>query len=196
MKNNDYLLPGIAAIAVAILYPFYWIVVINLDQLNFSSEFIHLPTGISSFIFLAVGALSFYLYYGFMQLLHDQHNFKGADIALISILVITIIFHLGTFILDLASPWLGQDLSNGLSSWLLILSIIIYGVVDILLAIILLRQRENLSSLINAFAIINLVMGILEVTVIFSFATLVIFPLVAIILAMVFLRKPEMIEIV
>lgn len=150
----------------------------------------------SSFILLAVGVLSFYLYYGFMQLLHDQHNFKGADIALISILVITVIFYLGTFLLELATPWLGEDLVNGLTTWLLILSIIIYGVVDILLAIILFRQRDNLPSLINAFAIINLVMGIMEVSIIFSFATLVIFPLVAIVLAMVFLRKPEMIEIV
>ena len=58
MKNNDYLLPGIAAIGVAILFPITWIYELassfsNMDEYRFSFQF-----GVSSFLFLLLGLAS------------------------------------------------------------------------------------------------------------------------------------------
>lgn len=196
MKNNDYLIPGIAAIAVAILSPLYWLMELSSISTYFSESIAVKELGVSNVLFLAVGLLSIVVYSGLMKLLHDHFNNKKLDIALIGMMVWCVVFYGGTFLLDLLSAYYGGELSTVFIQWLWIGGLIVFGVLDILIAVLILKDSQDLSGLLKSFAIVNLVMGVLELSVIFSLIAIFIFPVVFVILAVGFLRKPEMVEIV
>ena len=196
MKNNDYLLPGLAAIAVAILSPLYWMIELGSISSSFPNSLTVKELGVSNILFLVVGILSIVVYSGLIKILHDHFNNKKLDIALISMMVWCVIFYGGTFFLDALSAYYDGELSVVFIQWLWIGGMIVFGVLDVLIAVLILKDSQELSSLLKSFAIVNLVMGFFELTVIFSIAAIFIFPVVFVILAVGFFRKPEMVEIV
>lgn len=196
MKNNDYLLPAIAAITVALLSPLYWVIELSSVSTSFPESLTVKALGLSNVLFLVIGLLSMTVYSGLMKLLHDHFNNKKLDVALISMMVWCAVFYGGTFLLDALSAYYGGELSTVFIQWLWIGGTIVFGVLDILIAVLILKDSQDLSGLLKTFAIVNLVMGICELSVIFALASFIIFPVVFVILAVGFLRKPEMIEIV
>ena len=199
MKNNNYLLPGITAILLSVLFPIYWIQEITLGAFNDNESYFSNigQLNFSSWVFLSIGLLSIYIYYCFRRILHDQLNFKIIDILLWLMIGISVVFFLGLFLLDV---WPASIDSNGLlmsmGLTISIGSMIIFGLVDITIGIILLRHFDMLPSLLKALAIVSLIQGILELSIIFNFAVIFSFPVYLIILAVYFLRKPEMIEVI
>jgi len=201
MKSIDYLYPAIAAIAVTILSPLYWIVefskYFDSSNQNYSVENLFASDmSLSSFIFLFIGLLTIYIYYGLIRLLHDHYYYKKVDVILMILILISIILYFGTFLLEAISFWSGKDINGSIFSLLWISCLIAFGIMDILLAIVLLKDSKKLSSLIKGFAIVSLALGIIEITVMFSFIAIFLFPVATALLAMIFLRKPETIEIV
>ena len=73
---------------------------------------------------------------------------------------------------------------------------ILSGVAEVLMGCLLLRDGASMPPLVRIFAIITLIMGIFDLTVIFSFVSLFIFPVAMLVLATYFLSKPEMVEVV
>jgi len=201
MKNNDYLLPGIAAITVAILSPIYWLMEFSrgfdFNSQSYSAENLFVSEmGIPSFMFLLIGFLSIYIYYGLMKLLHDHYNYKKLDVFVTMVIFICIIFYLGTFLLEVYSYWSEEGINQSIITWLWVFCLITFGIIDILLAVVLIKDREELSGYLKAFAIVNLVMGVFELTLFMSYMVIFIFPVVAALLAIIFLKRPETIEIV
>ncbi len=194
MKDNNYLLPGIAAIFVAILFPMAWFYEI-LSSLSGDYEIVF-QFDISSIIFLVIGLATVFIYYSFMKLLHDHHNYRSADFALISMIIFNVIYYLGFFLLDVISPWSNTLIGITASTWAFFASIIIFGAIDVFISLTILMNYKDLPSQFKIFAIINLVLGILELTLFLSPVALILFPVVAIQMALIFLKKPEMIEIV
>ncbi len=70
------------------------------------------------------------------------------------------------------------------------------GIVDILIATKLLKIKETLSEYVRGFAYVTMVAGICEVTVLFAPFSLLLFPVSAIILALVFFRDKQETEFV
>jgi len=70
------------------------------------------------------------------------------------------------------------------------------GIVDILIAVKLLKIKETFSEYIRGFAYISMAAGICEVTVLLSPLALILIPVSAIVLALIFLRDQEAIEFV
>jgi hypothetical protein len=70
------------------------------------------------------------------------------------------------------------------------------GIVDILIAVKLLRIKENFGEYIRAFAYITMAAGICEVTVLLSPMALVMVPVSAIVLALIFFRDQQEVEFV
>ena len=196
MKNNDYLLPGIAAIFVAVLFPLSWIIELTSSLTSISEYQFSFRFGASSFLFLIVGLATVYIYYYFMKLLHDHHNYRRADFAFIAMIMLNAIFYFGAFILDITSIWINPLISLAVSSWIFGASIIIFGIIDVLIAVTLLIAHKDLPGKFTVFATINLIMGVFELTFVLSPVVLVLFPVVAILIAFIFLKKPETIEIV
>ncbi len=196
LKSNDYLWPGIASIVVAVGMPFYWLVLAGAADL---SDYTHrLPEGpqLADLVFIALGILMIYVYMSLRRILHDHYNYHGADLA-ISLLIITCaVFHVGILLLDYVGGQLIPDSFALAASLMWVFFVVLFGVMDIVLAIMLLKDRAQLSDLFFAFAIINLVLGIFELTIIFSFTSLVLYPLTLLILTVAFLRRPREIEFV
>ena len=186
--NSDYLLPGIAAVAIAALYPVYWI-----SEIALSVELGAIRTSLQPLdaLFLATGALAAYLYYSLKQILNDQSGYHGTDVILLVLVGFMLVSYPALLVLAITLPT---------ESWLLAVvwggALIVSGVLDIVLAVLLLRGGEQIPRLIKAFAVANLIMGFCELTVIFAFAVIFIYPVCAIILAIQFLRKPDLVEIV
>ena len=204
MQNRDYLFPGIAALVLAVLFPLYWLneiawgsfgdpaaLIANITSLSFSDA-----------VFLAIELLSIYIYFSFRKILNDQLNFKNIDLLLMLIVGVHFIF-LATLGLDITAAILPEqralhyeDTFISISMVTTIGTLILFGLLDILISAVLLKNSENLPTLLKIFALVTLIQGVLTISIIFSFASLLSYPVSLIILSVYFLRKPESIEVV
>jgi len=73
---------------------------------------------------------------------------------------------------------------------------VIAGVVDILIAVKILKVKDMFNDLVRAFGYVTMAAGILEATIILSPLALILAPVSCVILAMIFLREKENVEFV
>ena len=180
MTNNRFLFPAIAAMVLALLFPIYWYTQFG-NMTSGGEALIRDLSGLnpSDLVFLLIGILNVYIYLSLKKFLNERHEFNAADIPF------------GTR-LNFPSH---EGLVDG-NIAALIISTIVFGGLNIALGFILFtRSREFLGTL-KAFAVVLMIEGFFEVTVIFSVISIVIFPLTLIILAILFLREPEVLEVV
>ncbi|MGB0496347.1 MAG: hypothetical protein ACPGJI_08315 [Kangiellaceae bacterium] len=196
MNNNSYTFPGIAAICLAFLFPLSWLLIAGEGGVNIETMQFDLQFGLTNFLFLIVGVVSFFVYFSLMKLLHEYHNFKKADFALMALLVVIAVYYLGSFLLALLSFTMEPETSSALIGWLFMASLVVFGIIDIVLGITLIIGHNVISKRLLIFAIMNLLMGFCELSVILSPLVLILFPVIALIVAFTFLGKPEEIEVV
>ena len=202
MQNKDYLLPGVAAIFVAVISPIYWLgmspSVGDYDILWQDMK----SLGFYDILFASILLLTIYIYLNLKNILNEQLNFNHIDLLVLIMVAINILW-LGTLFLDVASAVLPENivtqnkdafLKIGLSMG--IGAIVILGIIDLLIGILLLAKSTELPTLLKIFAIMSVIQGVLGITVVFAATLIFIFPITMIILAMFFLRKPESLEIV
>ena len=149
-------------------------------------------SGAPDILFLTVGALTAYLYYALKRILHDHNEYHRTDLVLTGLIGFCAFFYLGLLIIAAFTAAESEFIFSAF--W--IGGLIIFGVMDITLGILLLRDAKQLPDMIRMFATVNVILGICELSVILSFATVLIYPISALILALHFLRKPDLIEIV
>ena len=202
MQNRDYLLPGVAAIFVAVISPIYWLgmspSVGNYDILWQDMK----SLGFYDILFASILLLTIYIYLNLKNILNEQLNFNHIDLLVLIMVAINILW-MSTLFLDIASAVLpenivtqneGTFLNIGLSMG--IGAIVILGIIDLLIGILLLAKSTELPTLLKIFAIMSVIQGVLGITVVFAATLIFIFPITMIILAMFFLRKPESLELV
>jgi len=197
--KKDYLLPGIIALFLAIIFPVYWVLMFNsrLEEVANWAGLIQPKLDIYSWVFLFIGAISIYLYAYLKKILHDQLNFKKVDVLLTLIIINSAIFYSGIFISDvLANLGYALDWTTTGVHIFGVICIVIFGILDIVIGILLLANNRDLPSYLVILAVISLLLGLFEVSVIFSIASIVIYPLYLMFLAVFFLRKPETVEVV
>ena len=202
MQNKDYLLPGVAAIFVAVISPIYW-----LGMSQWVGDFYVLgqdmmSLGFPDILFAAILLLTIYIYLNLKNILNEQLNFNHIDL-LVLIMVATNILWMSTLFLDIASAVLPENIVTQNKDAFLkinlsvsIGAIVILGIIDLLIGILLLAKSTELPTLLKIFAIMSVIQGVIGMTVFLSVTLIFIFPITMIILAMFFLRKPESIEIV
>ena len=202
MQNKDYLLPGVAAIFVAVISPIYWIGMSSSvgDYDILWQDMMSL--GFSDILFASILLLTIYIYLNLKNILNEQLNFNHIDLLVLIMVAINILW-MSTLFLDIASAVLpenivtqneGTFLNIGLSMG--IGAIVILGIIDLLIGILLLAKSTELPTLLKIFAIMSVIQGVLGITVVFAATLIFIFPITMIILAMFFLRKPESLELV
>ncbi|HAU68560.1 MAG TPA: hypothetical protein DCW52_09215 [Gammaproteobacteria bacterium] len=143
-----------------------------------------------------------YVYFKLIHLLNDQLNYSSLNIVIWIIIALNAIFT-GTLVLDLYASTMSADTlaSNegylvGSAMTIAAGSMILFGILDIILGIALLRAAVPVPSVLKIFAVIAIIQGVFEVSLFLSFMTLFIFPLAMIILAAAFMRNPDSIEVV
>jgi hypothetical protein len=205
MLNKDYLWPGLAAITLAIIFPIYWVYVTTITEFDFPKGYYAnvLSIDFSDLVYVVLGILEIYIYLSLKRILHDQLNYRGIDILLILMIFNIAVFYLALFMIDisifLASDYISASLKESIlkASYFLSRScMFIYGVIGLLISIFLLRQSIALPTLLKVFSIMLLIVSLCQVTLIFEFAVILLFPIMILILAVHFLQKPEVIEVV
>ena len=201
MTNNRFLFPAIAAMVLALLFPIYWYTQFG-NMTSGGEALIRDLSGLnpSDLVFLLIGILNVYIYLSLKKFLNERHEFNAADIPLVLLIVTVSIFVFGSLLLDSFMYFFGTRLNFPSHEGLvdgniaaLIISTIVFGGLNIALGFILFTR---FLGTLKAFAVVLMIEGFFEVTVIFSVISIVIFPLTLIILAILFLREPEVLEVV
>ena len=205
MNENRHLFPALAAIALAVLFPLYWFD--RFVQMNKSHgvEFYNDVVGLSfaDAVFLLIGLLMVYVYFSLKKFLNDRFGFSEANIPLTLLMISAAVYVFGSLAVDAAMqfaghrlhlPWHKVVLEANVTA--LMVSTIIFGVLDIVLGIMLFMKARTVSSVLTIFAILTVIQGLLELTVFLSPAVFVVYPVALIFLAIMFLRRPEVLEIV
>ena len=202
MQNKDYLLPGVAAIFVAVISPIYWIGMSSSvgDYDILWQDMMSL--GFSDILFASILLLTIYIYLNLKNILNEQLNFNHIDLLVLIMVAINILW-MSTLFIDIASAVLSENIVTQNKDAFLMINlsvsigaIVILGIIDLLIGILLLAKSTELPTLLKIFAIMSVIQGVLGITVVFAATLIFIFPITMIILAMFFLRKPESIEIV
>ena len=202
MQNKDYLLPGVAAIFVAVISPIYWIGMSSSvgDYDILWQDMMSL--GFSDILFASILLLTIYIYLNLKNILNEQLNFNHIDLLVLIMVAINILW-MSTLFIDIASAVLSENIVTQNKDAFLkinlsvgIGAIVILGIIDLLIGILLLAKSTELPTLLKIFAIMSVIQGVIGMTVFLSVTLIFIFPITMIILAMFFLRKPESLELV
>jgi len=205
MTNNDYFWPGIVAVALALLYPTYWIYEVGFgDFAVFGDDYVReLRLSFADLLFLAIGAMVVYVVVSFKRILADQLNFHGVDLLLNILVVSTALFYAGSFIAEAILLLTRDSISSSSDEGIIALFIVslvgfivISGLLEILIGIFLIREFNLLPLLLKIFSIAILITGLFDITVVLSLGGMFLFPVSMLILAAYFLQKPRMLEVV
>jgi uncharacterized membrane protein len=205
MNNSDYTLPGIAAIALAILFPLYWVIVISSGMLDSRISFYQSTIGFawSDLLFVFVGLLTVYVYLCLKRLLNQQYGFSGVNLPLNILIACSAIYFFALAALDLVMDVFGDGLGLSVHKFVInanitisVGSLLVYGIADILMGVLLLKNSDNDSSILKTLAIVAIIQGIIEITIIFSPALIAIWPLMLVVLAILFMHKPDQLEVI
>ncbi len=196
MSLDDYRGAGTAAIGAAILFPALWIYELGFAGWRDYQNFVAPEFGVADVLFLILGLLSIYVYYAFKQILHDHQNYSTLDVPISVMIGLLAFFHLGIFLLALGSSFLDASTAVWLPAMFWVVFVVLFGLVDLVIAVLLIRDHQQLPGLLMVFACMTLLLGVAELTVLFSLLAVVLLPLSLLVLAVHFLRKPDMIELV
>jgi len=155
--------------------------------------------GPSDLLFIVFTGLGVYVLYMFRRLLNELYNFHEIDLLITISIWWGIIFQISSLALRgmfiVLWPVSKMALTITYFSFMTIAMVII-GIVDILIAVKLLKIKDALSDLLKAFAYLTIVAGILEVSIVLSPLAFLLIPVSCIILGMILLRGKEEVEFV
>lgn len=201
MKSNFYQWAGMAALALAILFPIYWLGVFGLAIDNYENGFLENITTLDAWdvLFVIIGALEVFVYLALRQSFKDQIEGGLAVVALLVMAALVALFHL-TVVVDISlSMGLLTSYRDGLIEFVLIASLVIlflYAAVAFVFAIALLLKFAELSMLMKVFACGVLIMAVFQFTVILGIANIFLFPVLMLLLAVHFWRGEQTVEVV
>ncbi|RUO39453.1 hypothetical protein CWE22_09130 [Pseudidiomarina aestuarii] len=201
MKSNFYQWASMAALALAILFPIYWLGVFGLAIDNYESGFVDNITTLDAWdvLFVIIGALEVFVYLALRGSFKHQIEGGLAAVALLVMAALVALFHL-TVVVDISlSMGLLANYSEGLIEFVLIASLVIlflYAAVAFVFAIALLLKFAELSMLMKVFACGVLIMAVFQFTVILGIANIFLFPVLMLLLAVHFWRGEQIVEVV
>ncbi|MCH2189649.1 MAG: hypothetical protein MK188_01835 [Gammaproteobacteria bacterium] len=205
MNERYQLVTAVSAILLAVIFPIYWVSEFwQISERGGAAVYQNISTlSAGDLVFLIIGALGTLIYLGLKRFLNQRYAYHSADLILILLAVTTAVFTLGTLFMDLITHFFGDQLFlswhmgsyNGVTVSLFI-SLIVFGVLDLVLGILLITHAKQMSGAMLAFAILTLIQGIVEITVIFALSTIFIYPLAMLVLAVNLLSRPQELEVV
>ncbi|NVJ58816.1 MAG: hypothetical protein HWE27_00420 [Gammaproteobacteria bacterium] len=204
MQSREFLLPGVASFLLAILFPIYWGSIYGMSFENFETAFINdLATfDLMDGLFIIIGALEVYIYVSLARKLNQQFDSTALKTLLYLMATVVIVLH-STVLFDIYLSFRDQpavasiiETMAGIILFTAIGVLISYSVLGFILSIILLKQRSDSVNLLKIFSVIVIIMCVLQITVVFSFTNIFLFPIALIVLALYFFKQPETVEVV
>ena len=200
MNENRYTLSGWLAIGAAVLFPLVFAMgiiqaIIAIRSFNYSGPML----GPSDFIMVLVTAMGVYVLLKLRQLLNERYDFHDIDILILVSIWWSIMFQAISISMKIVFIviWPVSELVLVvLNITVLGAAMVTIGIVDIMIAMRLLRAKETLNDLLKAFAYVTLAAGVFEVSIIMSPLSLLLVPVSCVILGMIFLKEKEEVEFV
>ncbi len=200
MGANKYAAAGWLAIVQAVLFPLSFVVGIIEAGIAQGIFDVSRPFfGPSDFMMIIFTIISVYALLMFKQLLNERYEYHDLDLLIyISIWWVIVFQVVGLGLGLLASVYWPVDRIVLLVVYLIFMTaaMVSIGIVDILIAVKLLKVKEQFSEYIRAFAYISMAAGILEVTILLSPLSLLLVPVTWIILALIFFRDQQEVQYV
>jgi hypothetical protein len=199
MNENRYAPAGWLALAQAVLFPLAFIIGIVQTIVGAAAFRYHGPViGPADAISILVTGISVYVLLMFRKLLNERYDFHGADLLIIIAIWWAVLFEIGALILKVIFILITlPDVAEAVTSLCyLSVAMVTIGIIDIMLAVQLLKIKDRMDDLFRAYVYITMASGILEVSVILSIFSLILFPISSVILGMVFLKQKEEVDFV
>jgi len=200
MESNPYRLAGWLAVAQVVLFPVGMIMAFAQELIGREMFGRHLVTIGPGDVVLWVSAIcAIYCLLKLKSLLHERYDFYQADLLITLAIWWTIIFHVVGLFIGVAEMFLSrapEEVIKIIEGGYLATAMVTVGAIDIILGVLLLRIQGADNGLMRAYAILTLIMGICEITVIGAILSLLLMPVSLILLAMIFFRDEQTPEFV
>ena len=200
MKEGNYKLAGWLAVVQAVLFPVA--IVIAIIEVVAAAELFNIRkpfVGPADLLMIIFPAIAVYTLLMFRRLLHERYEYHDLDLLILLSIWWAIMFQavgLGLSVLTQILWPVDRVLFAIIYVVFLTGAMVTIGIVDILVAVKLLKIKETFSEYIRGFAYVTMAAGICEVTVLLSPLSLVLIPLSSIVLALVFFRDQQAVEFV
>ncbi len=192
--TKNYSIAGVTAILGVIVHTVTWSIIFGsgegLDWKEMATSKEMNPT--LEVFWLLGAAASMFLLLALKRLLNERHAYGSVDPFIWASVIWHGIFFGGSLVLEL----IPATNDFGILAIFHVVGFVVFGAIDIIIAIKLLRADRKFPSLIKTIAVVNLIIGICEVSVILAFLLI---PLVAVwfvLFAILFFSKPKEIEFV
>ena len=200
MNENRFVTAGWVSIAAAGVY-IMAVVLMGVQEYAFDEGFTddRMGVGPADFAFLVFAALSIYALWWFKGLMFERYSFRQIG----TIIWVSIFWHLvyfgGTFLVELLMSMVGLS-DDSLGALFLVgmeaAGIVVFGIIDIIIGVILLRHARQFHTAVKAFAWLSLAIGVCEVSLILVLLSAFLVPFSFVALAVVFLSRPGTVEYV
>ncbi len=200
MEENKYTLAGWLAVAQVALLPV--LMVVGIIEGVAAAKVFHIRGpffGLTDLLMIVSTAMAVYLMLMFRKLLRERYGYHDLDLLIVILVWWLIMFQAVDIALTILMQVLwpvDHILFAIVSVVFLTAALVTTGIVDILIAIKLLRVKENFGEYIRGFAYVTMASGICEVSVLLCPFALVLMPVSMIVLALVFFRDQREVEFV
>ncbi len=204
MSTNEFLKPGIAAVALALLFPIYWIYIFSAGAPDFEAAYRQdlLTLSWTDILFVLIGALEVYIYLSLSRTFADQLGSDMVRLMLFLLAGLVALFHL-TVLLDVSLFFSKDGLAESTLDMIVGFSVIgalgilvLFAIAGLVFGILLLASGLEVPPSLKVFAVMLMVCCLLQLTVLLSALSFVLFPLALIALAVYFLKEPLVAEVV
>jgi hypothetical protein len=201
--KTEHALPGYLALALALLFPVYWVSVLGAGGESLFDTIRDDVMRLNGWdaLFVLIGAIEIYLYLSLRTILAQRLNNSLPAVLLLMMAIVVGVFH-ATVLFDLAFA-VGPAFDESTGDQLVLASMVVgiaglfvYAVLGLVLAITLLRASAESPTLLKVFAILLLACCVLQFTIVFGFINLALFPVALLVLAAFFLRGEHAVEVV
>ena len=200
MSSKRYFIAGWLSITGAIVFPMAFFVGIIHDIIAKSQFHYHGPNfGPGDILFILFTCISVYVLSVFRDLLNDRYTTHDLDLLINITIGWVILFQVFSLCLKgiFMALWpVSKESMTIAYLCFMAVAMVIIGVLDILIAVKLLKIDVGQNDLLKAYAYINMVAGILEVSVFLSPLSIILVPVSHVILGMILLREKEGVEFV
>jgi hypothetical protein len=200
MEENRYIVAGWLAIVQAVLFPLGFVVGIVQTGIGARALDIRGPIiGPSELIFIAFTAIGVYTLLMFRRLLNERYENHDLDLLIIISIWWAVTFQVISIGLKVATIiyWPVDEIAFVLVYIVFMTAAMVsIGIVDIMIAVRLLKVKEAFNDAIRVFAYVTMAAGICEITVFLTPLALLLVPVTCVILAIIFLHDKQQVEFV
>ncbi len=205
MSENRYATAGWLAIVQAILFPISLIFGIIMGLMGGGS--FHSLRGMSGFhhrgpiydpsdiLFVVLTGIGVYVLIMFRKYLNERYDFHDIDLLITLSIIWSIVFTVGMMLMNalVVVYWPVPEMTLGVAYISFIaVSMVAIGIIDIFIAVNLIKKKDFTNDLLKVFGYITLIAGFCELTVFLSpLAAVLLFPVTSVILGLVLLRANE-----